>query len=609
MRPLLKPIRSKKPLLLDTTIRDFSGGLNVIDNDLNLSSKYAKVLKNMSRAVDGSVSIRYGYRLFADLRTTFTTPDLPIINMFYYNTRLVAVASNGEIATITAAGAISRIWDSTIAAALPGAPSGWSTTDFASAAQFNGELVVCNGSDKPILISSTFTVTYLQDLGTSSNTNTPICKYVATHGRYLVMGGDPNNADRVHISNIDTSGTWAGDPAPNDATSIDLGSVVTAGNQYVTGVHSFRDKLIVGFNESLVVVSTNIYNSGGDHTPDFQDTVQLFGSVSHRAMQTLGDDILFADLVGVPSLNRTFFTGTIRPNRVSELVDPDIQSALDMLSFASLEDRVFAVYHQREGQYFLFVPDNDAIGSTTETKCFVYTSIPTLNVKAWSTFEDWNFSCAERSQQGRIFFGDKDGLIWVYGAREDVISADRVDDYEEVWANGTAYVADELIRDTATSETYKCLIGHTSAAAGTFAADRTANPTYWELYEGEEIAFDWELPWADFDDRMKTKTTKYIGFDTTGSATFTAQMFLDNKYLDGDGNYDPGLSMTFVGGESGGFGAGEQPYGGGRRAIDERLWAWPAKFKIAKLRLFGSTRKPLNVIAITLAYLKGGIRR
>ena len=33
---------SRGNVLLDATIRDFSGGWNVVDNDLNLSSKFAK---------------------------------------------------------------------------------------------------------------------------------------------------------------------------------------------------------------------------------------------------------------------------------------------------------------------------------------------------------------------------------------------------------------------------------------------------------------------------------------------------------------------------------------------------------------------------------------
>ena len=60
-----KPMR-RSQALLDATIRDFSGGWNVVDNDLNLSTKFSKVLENMQRGVDGALSVRPGTELFAD---------------------------------------------------------------------------------------------------------------------------------------------------------------------------------------------------------------------------------------------------------------------------------------------------------------------------------------------------------------------------------------------------------------------------------------------------------------------------------------------------------------------------------------------------------------
>jgi hypothetical protein len=65
--------------LQDTTISSFEGGLNVADTDLNMAPKYAKVLDNIERAPDGSLSLRPGTKLFAysaasQLQTSSTTP-------------------------------------------------------------------------------------------------------------------------------------------------------------------------------------------------------------------------------------------------------------------------------------------------------------------------------------------------------------------------------------------------------------------------------------------------------------------------------------------------------------------------------------------------------
>ena len=47
------------------------------------------------------------------------------------------------------------------------------------------------------------------------------------------------------------------------------------------------------------------------------------------------------------------------------------------------------------------------------------------------------------------------------------------------WANSTVYAVDDRALDTDGGR-WKCAVAHTAAAAGTFAADRAAHPTYWE---------------------------------------------------------------------------------------------------------------------------------
>jgi hypothetical protein len=47
------------------------------------------------------------------------------------------------------------------------------------------------------------------------------------------------------------------------------------------------------------------------------------------------------------------------------------------------------------------------------------------------------------------------------------------------WANATAYASADLAKDAADGTYWVCSVAHNSAAAGTFAADRAANPTHW----------------------------------------------------------------------------------------------------------------------------------
>ncbi len=494
------------------------------------------------------------------------TLNQDVINMIYFQDRLVLVVETGDVLEMDSSGVTRIIFNTAIAAKLVGSPSAWSATSYVSFAVFNGQLIICNGIDKPLLVDftpvpPTQPVQFLVDIPAGSNANVPIARYVLAMAHYVLMAGDPLDVGIVHISNFDTSGTWLGDAAPNDATTVALSKVVTSTNFTIRGLSHHREKVAVAFDDNIVLGQLNIVNDDGDHVPDFTDVIEQHGTIAHRTMVPLGNDLLMNDLIGVPSLSRALFTGSIQPDRVSELIDPEIQKALLVLSVGSSEDRVFAIYNQPEGQYMLFIPNNDTIGGTTETLCFVYTAIKQIKLKAWSLFKGWNFSCAARSALNRIFFGTGK-KVYVYGAREDKFYGDFLED-----------------------------------------SDHPA--------DGVAVNFVWELPWADFDKRMNTKKTKYIGFDTTGTAQFTTKMFVDNIYEDktNPGQLLPALEMQFVGGDSPGFGGGLQPFGGGRRTSEERLWTWPAKFKIAKLRNEGSTTEPLAFVAITLAYQEGSVRR
>jgi len=86
-------------------------------------------------------------------------------------------------------------------------------------------------------------------------------------------------------------------------------------------------------------------------------------------------------------------------------------------------------------------------------------------------------------------------------------------------------------------------------------------------------------------------------------------MYCDQLMTDADGNDAPQLTMDFTGGDNQGFGSSLVGYGGGRTTGDERLYGWPAKFKLAKLRFRGAVEDELAFVSITLFFMKGGYLR
>jgi hypothetical protein len=89
------------------------------------------------------------------------------------------------------------------------------------------------------------------------------------------------------------------------------------------------------------------------------------------------------------------------------------------------------------------------------------------------------------------------------------------------------------------------------------------------------------------------------------------KIYVDNLFKDGDGviQYNPAVTVNFIGNDAPGFGFDAGPYGGGRRSDDPRLWNVPVKFKTLKCIYAGSVRKPLELISQKFVYARGSRQR
>lgn len=575
--------------------------------------------------------------------------DVYIVNHYYFQDSVIIVMSNGLILRSLGDGSISVVWSPAIAAGLVGAPDGWGPTDFASFAVFNGKLIICNGTDKPLIMdfNNTPPVQYLADESTGSNVNVPICRYVVAMNKYLVMAGDPLFPDRVHISNQNTSGTWFNDPAPNDGVYVDLGKVGVQGEQTITGINRYRDQLVVGFFSASVLGKLGIYTADDPpvHDPDFNDVVEGFGCHSHRSMVNLGNDLFMLDGQGITSIARSLYSGATEPKRVSELIDPEVNANVNRLRDQDTILGAHGVYNSNDKQYMCFIPNyseqsyqmqidpievvrdtpnalkihitnhqmqpgdrillegidtfntvdvallNDIVHTVTrvinediiylevdglvtdpndqimgggvncmwtpqwtETLGYIYTFVNELKIRAWARYRSWRWRSSCRTELGNVIFAD-DTKLYTYGNQNNKLYSD-------------------------------------------FIGTENEAPIIWQ----------WEMPWADFDQRVMLKHNRYMQLDTRGTATFTMMMFVDELYQI-DGELIPNNVLTLVGGDNGGYGNNGQPYGGGRRTSDQRLYDWPARGKLFKLRYQGVTSEPLRVVAISLMYQNGSIRR
>lgn len=585
--------RGIPPKPQEATFDDFSGGLNLAEADLKLKTSSSKVENNVHRDIDGTKSVRWGTKFKFNLLGTVTGD---VLELEYFRDKLVSFQDTGQIATITEAGVKTPIWSAAIAALLPGAPAGWSSgLTIIDTTEFKNEMVVCNGIDKPLLISKTHTVTYLQDVATGSNVNTPIGKFCTTVGNYTVIAGIPASPDDIYISSAGTSGTWPGDPLPNDSLSINIASYTPSQGGDIRGISSFKNFLLVHFATSTVVIVLGEY-TGATHKPRVLDTIPEHGVISHRMIETYEQVILFADELGVHKAKRNAFGNAMESEKISQEIQADyIEDAA-----VSLADRLksfsLKVHNENRSIYFLFKDGAYKIYSMFANE--------TYKKRAWSTLSGWTWKCGCSTVKGRIFFG-KGTKIYQMGngvfAGEEY-TADYMDDFDSTWLTATPYVVGNRVINAGV--VYICLVNHTSDLFSTDLENEL-----WEIYQGEPIIFDWEMPWTDANTRMRKKRLSFIGLDTIGTATFNVSIYTDNVRVDENGDDDPAISMEFVAGSSLGFGGGDQPFGGGRRAADERLWGFPCEFKIMKMRMHGAATKRLQWVAITILYVKGTYKR
>jgi hypothetical protein len=539
-----------------------------------------------------------------EIQFTVTTNNISgtrFVNGTYFIDKLVLVTDLGEVCLVDGEGNLSVVFNDIIANNINREhPGGWHETDSVCFAVFNGILTIWNGKDKPLAVdlnNKKYVCNYLIDQGTMSNSFIPRAKYAIGFNHYLVAGNVYSEeegrffTDRLCISAKDAIGTFysgLSSDVGNDAVNIDLGTIISSNGLAIKGLSRYRNQLVVGFDDASIFgtlgnyIETTSEVDGVEiteqiHKPEFSDVIDKHGCISNRTYTTISSSLICLDYSGVPNFSRRNISASVLPNRISNLIAPEIYKKYNNLTEKTIEDRIFAVNNPKENQYLLFIPNNDNYDLTTETVCYAYTlhsNSSNITDGAWSKFVGWNFDFGITTALNNVFFG-KGLKLYTLGSIDNPYYRDYIDDPD-------------------------------------YPATNDAD------VDGKAIDFIWEMPWTDFGDRAALKKSRYIALSTTGSANFVVDMFVDYLYINREtGQLIPSLSMDFVAGDSYGYGngatdeenLGQQLYGGGRRTNTEFLFAWTTRYKIAKFRISGSTKFKLNINSLTFYYQRGNIRR
>lgn len=595
------PRSGKVSILNEATSRSFSGGLNVADTQLNLTSRFAVELKNMNVGMDGSLQLTQGTRLFVDLAEI---SDFDLLGGEYFSGYLIVMNKNGELFAINGSGTATVIWNSAIANSRRRGLHTWGATDYVTFEEFGGQLIIGNGSDKPLSVPLSLNVDYLADPATGSNINVPVGRIMAKFSLHLCIA----DGYYLNVSERSAPGVWQGDAGAQFVSKVDMRPYVIKGDTTIIGLLPFKGYLLVMFRECIVPVQ---FVEDATATPKLalnvsaDSVINNYGAIGPKVLADIGESALSVDVAGCSSISLSRFTKILSPDRPSRLIDPLLQRHINRLETATREDCAFSIFDRKSSTYHLFLPDEDC-DLQRESVAYSYRYIDSLNIQAWTTRRGWNWSWGIRSSEGRLFFGRKDDTaIFLRGDESlDPISADFVGE-QETFDDGT-----------------------------TFTDGTGLTPVADENDSGVPIAWAWELPWSDLKHRGFTKTLRYIILDTEGAGQITVKVFIDDQYSqydageefsdgttydDDTGNspretplYANVLAADFTAKDHGGFGAesfGLDVFGGGNNTGVRKLTLLPTKFNTFKLRFEGESVRPIKFVAITLLYQGGSVRR
>lgn len=92
--------------------------------------------------------------------------------------------------------------------------------------------------------------------------------------------------------------------------------------------------------------------------------------------------------------------------------------------------------------------------------------MPDYNVQGWHTYEYKNWQAIDALLNSFV----------------------QLLNFKGVWENSTPYILNDIAADSSDGLLYKCLVGNTSPATGSFLSYRTANPSHWTTVD--QTAFD-----------------------------------------------------------------------------------------------------------------------
>jgi hypothetical protein len=278
----------------------------------------------------------------------------------------------------------------------------WPKDATVTSTMFNGVALLAGGQDAMYSFDGT-------EFKTITSESIKKGRYVAQVQNRVVVAGFDTNPNEIVLSRVNKETIYPSDEGPNEA------SVLRAARFNVQNLLGNGDRIrgIASFEANKLAIFTGDRMLAYIADPDFTlwtlDTrlVVRYGTLSHKSIVNVGDELYFCSRAGVHSLRRSGLNG----NTVFTMpMTQDIQELYQKLvAMVSDEEDISAYFHPEDGRLHIFFPVNSLISyrlSATLTPAMGEDQVTKVR---WALTTFAGTTCGD-NLAGRTIYGSISGL-------------------------------------------------------------------------------------------------------------------------------------------------------------------------------------------------------
>ena len=371
-----------------TIISDKIKGWIASANDANIDPGFAPTFRNIILTKKGAIRKRNGYQ---KVNTTVLTGTPEILTIMEWKSNTTGTATQTIVGC--ADGNIYRLeTDDTFTLIKAGRTAnlreGW--------ANFDGILYFNNGTDTP----QQYDGTNVSDHVTAGLDAIPTYKIIHSHESRLFVSDGGATVSYSQLNTADNFDVVGGGTGVSGG-SLSVTPILPKGDN-VTSINSHKGLLMIFCSQHIVLFNFSTEASAAS----LAQVIGGQGTFGRGSEILVGNDAYFWARYGLKSLAETTASLNVEMgDDVSEQIDDELETRLQLVIDNSLEDKVSVVHYPKKTMVILNYPTN-ATGTEFRQAAYNY------NFKVWSEWTNQHFTSMYVTSNNTMYGGGTDGFLY-----------------------------------------------------------------------------------------------------------------------------------------------------------------------------------------------------